>query len=195
MLNISYTILSISLHSIEVEMLKELNLNRIIQLDGFFQFISNSTSFISWGVPVLLLLIGLFKRQTRIRQKALFILSSVGISTITSFIFKYTIDRPRPFVTYSFIEKMSIGGSPSFPSGHTTEAFAFALALCFACPKWYVIVPSLLWASIVGYTRMSLGVHYPSDVLAGVVLGILSVYLCYNIFKQFKSTRLDSLKN
>ncbi|ULT24063.1 phosphatase PAP2 family protein [Sphingobacterium sp. E70] len=41
-----------------------------------------------------------------------------------------------------------------------------------AYSKWYVVAPSLLWAGSVGYSRMYLGVHYPTDVLAGAVLGL-----------------------
>lgn len=192
LLSISHTICNISLHGIEVEVLKELNLNRIEQLDGFFQMISNTTSSISWALPIVLLLIGVLKKNTQLRQKSVFLLSSVVVSTLISFVLKYTIDRPRPFVTYPFFEKLSYGGSPSFPSGHTTEAFALAIALCFAYPRWYIIIPSLLWASAVGYSRMSLGVHYPSDVMAGIVIGAGSVYLCIKVLNQFKRTRLNS---
>ncbi|WP_256604704.1 phosphatase PAP2 family protein [Sphingobacterium multivorum] len=62
-------------------------------------------------------------------------------------------------------------GGYSFPSGHTSSAFATASALSRAYSKWYVVAPSLLWASSVGYSRMYLGVHFPSDVLTGAVLG------------------------
>jgi membrane-associated phospholipid phosphatase len=46
-----------------------------------------------------------------------------------------------------------------------------------AYPKWYVVVPSFVWASSVGYSRMHLGVHYPSDVLVGALVGSGSAVL------------------
>jgi membrane-associated phospholipid phosphatase len=46
-----------------------------------------------------------------------------------------------------------------------------------AYPKWYVVVPSFVWASSVGYSRMHLGVHYPSDVLVGAMVGSSSAFL------------------
>jgi len=178
----------VNIHNIEVEFLRELNLNRITEFDSFFQFISNSVSYITWGIPLLLVLIGIITRRIHVRNNAIFLFSSVSISSITSLILKYTIDRPRPFVTYDFFEKLSVGGSPSFPSGHTTEAFAFAVALCFAYPRWYTIIPALLWAIAVGYSRMSLGVHYPSDVLAGVIIGVASAFLCNKVFSYYRIT-------
>jgi undecaprenyl-diphosphatase len=60
----------------------------------------------------------------------------------------------------------------SFPSGHTSSSFSAVTALSRAYPKWYVIAPSFLWAASVGYSRMYLGVHYPTDVTAGAVLGV-----------------------
>ncbi|MBI4945043.1 MAG: phosphatase PAP2 family protein [Bacteroidetes bacterium] len=96
---------------------------------------------------------------------------------------KYSFNRVRPFETYSFIIKKSDAGSPSFPSGHTSSAFATAALLALAYPKWYIIAPSFLWASAVGYSRMELGVHYPSDVLVGAIVGTGSAWLMWKINK------------
>lgn len=65
------------------------------------------------------------------------------------------------------------------PSGHTSTAFATATSLSLAYPKWYVVAPSFVWAGAIGYSRMHLGVHYPSDVLAGAIVGSGSAYLTY----------------
>jgi membrane-associated phospholipid phosphatase len=75
--------------------------------------------------------------------------------------------------------------SASFPSGHTSIAFATATALSLKYPKWYVIAPASIWACSVGYSRMNLGVHYPSDVFAGAVLGAGSAFLTYKINEWF----------
>ena len=77
------------------------------------------------------------------------------------------------------IVKKTDGGGPSFPSGHTSGAFATATILSLEYPKWYVIVPSYLWAGTVGYSRLHLGVHYPTDVLGAMVVGAGSAYLSY----------------
>lgn len=73
--------------------------------------------------------------------------------------------------------------SASFPSGHTSAAFVIATALSIAFPKRYVIVFSFLWAFATGYSRMYLGVHYPSDVIAGAIVGIGSAFIIYKINK------------
>jgi undecaprenyl-diphosphatase len=84
---------------------------------------------------------------------------------------KHVVKRRRPFIQNIDITPVYRAGGTSFPSGHTSSTFASATALSMAYPKWYVIVPSYLWASSVGYSRMYLGVHYPSDVGAGMLLG------------------------
>jgi len=109
------------------------------------------------------------------------ILISVGVSAVVANILKYSIDLPRPFEVYPYIEKLSSGGSPSFPSGHTADAFAFAIAVSLAYPKWQILLPSLFWASLVGYSRMSLGVHFPSDVAAGALIGVICAWIAFKI--------------
>ena len=62
---------------------------------------------------------------------------------------KYSVNRERPFVTYPDIKKKSYGGTPSFPSGHTSSAFATATSVSLLYPKWYIIAPSFAWAGTV----------------------------------------------
>jgi membrane-associated phospholipid phosphatase len=50
-------------------------------------------------------------------------------------------------------------------------------------PKWYVIVPSYSWAVAVGYSRMHMGMHYPSDVLMGAIIGTASSFLSFKVQK------------
>jgi len=84
---------------------------------------------------------------------------------------KYAVNRPRPFVTYPDIIKKGNAGSKSFPSGHTSSAFALATSISLEYPKWYFVAPSFIWSTTVGYSRMRLGVHYPTDVFAGAIVG------------------------
>ncbi|MDD3080220.1 MAG: phosphatase PAP2 family protein [Paludibacter sp.] len=165
--------------NIDINVLRDINLNRNRQLDGVFKGITNSAAPVAIGTPIILYGISLLEKDSVNRQKAIFIGVSVISATAIATILKYAVNRPRPFITYPYLEKLSDGGSPSFPSGHTSDAFALATSVSMAYPKWYVIAPSFLWAGAVGYSRMDLGVHYPSDVLAGALLGTASAYLCY----------------
>lgn len=165
----------------DINLLKAINLNRNAKLDGTFRGITNSAAPIAFGVPTLILAIGLIKKDSTLKRNGLYIGASILTSAAISSILKYSVNKPRPFETYPFIQKMAEGGSSSFPSGHTTDAFALATAVSLAYPKWYVIAPAYLWAGTVGYSRMDLGVHYPSDVLAGAIIGAGSSLLCYKI--------------
>lgn len=167
----------------DIDILKDINLNRNTKLDGVFRVITNSATPIAFGIPIALLGIGLLKKDSILKQNAWNIGTTVIISVAISTALKYTTNKDRPFVTYPFIQKLTNVDSSSFPSGHTTEAFALATSLCIAYPKWYVIAPSFIWASAVGYSRIDLGVHYPSDVLAGAILGSGSAYLSYKLNK------------
>lgn len=181
----------------DINLLRKINLNRNEKLDGFYGFLSDSETVGGLIPPTTMLVASLIKHDSLTLQKALMTFGAIGISSGITFVMKTTIKRPRPFVTYPEIEKLSSGGSPSFPSGHTSFAFCSATALSIAYPKWYVIAPSMVWASLCGYSRMHLGVHYPSDVLVGAVVGSGSAFLSNfltNKIQGKRSTRRQAAK-
>ena len=113
-------------------------------------------------------------------KSAISIAFAVGVATGL----KYAVNRTRPFAEYpNDITKRDEAGPYSFPSGHTTAAFATATAISLSYKKWYVTVPSYVYAGFVGYSRMRLGMHYGTDVLGGMVIGIGSGLLTWKLDK------------
>lgn len=168
----------------ELEVLKIINVNRNQNFDGFFQFITNSAFYVAFGIPLLLLIINKYSKKVNLGKKPIYILSVVASSAAVANVLKHTIHRPRPFVTHSVIEKISAGGSPSFPSGHSSDAFAIATAISIAYPKWYIIIIAYTWAFTVAYSRMFLGVHYLSDVIGGALLGTILAFILKLILQK-----------
>ena len=120
---------------------------------------------------------------------------AIGGSMAMTEILKVIIQRPRPGVTYpNDVFPYKAETSPSFPSGHTTIAFATAANISIRFRKWYVVAPAYLWAASVGYSRMYLGMHYPSDVLAGATVGIGSAYFAHWISKKLFKGKHDESK-
>jgi membrane-associated phospholipid phosphatase len=149
-----------------------------------FQFVSNSEVYFVVGIPATIGTIGLIKHDDNIFRSACVTLVATAVNAGLTTALKYSINRKRPFISYPDITRKSYAGSPSFPSGHTSSAFATATSLSLNYPKWYIIVPSFAWAGTVGYSRMHLGVHYPSDVLAGAVIGAGSAWVTHIVNKK-----------
>lgn len=165
----------------DIDLLKEINLERNQSFDPTFKFITNSVSPISLGAPIAVLGIGMIQKDSSLKSKGIFMVEALCVNAFTTTALKLVFRRDRPFVTYPYLDKQADAGSYSFPSGHTSSAFAFATSISLAFPKWYVIAPSYVYACAAGYSRMHLGVHFPSDVLAGAIVGagsaVLSNYL------------------
>ena len=149
----------------------------------FNQTISNNTQLISVLIPATVTAIGLIDNNKTTLKKGLYLAESAAAATFITYGMKYSFKRSRPYIKNPELSAAGSGNSPSFPSGHTSVAFSSAMSLYLAYPKWYVAVPAFTYAASVGYSRMYLGVHYPSDVLAGAVIGAGSAWLMYKANK------------
>nr|WP_277752057.1 phosphatase PAP2 family protein [Corynebacterium silvaticum] len=100
------------------------------------------------------------------RAMPLFPAAAVGLSWVSSTALKYVCGRERPSRELQLLYEYN----PSFPSGHATTAFAAAMVLALLCRRWWVLTVWIV-AAAVGLSRLYVGVHWPSDVLAGALLG------------------------
>ncbi len=117
-----------------------------------------------------LLLAGLFLLKDATRPVGFLLAAAHYCTLIPVLLIKNAVARPRPYQTYSNITN----GGPalkdySFPSGHTTSAFTTATVLAHFVPAGSLVFYGV--AALVGLTRMILGVHYPTDVLIGSLIG------------------------
>lgn len=101
-------------------------------------------------------------------------------------ILKPLVGRMRPFVFNEGVELIVPAlKSASFPSGHTGFAFAFALSLLVYGKKG--VIPGAVFAMLMGFSRLYLYVHYPTDVFCGAIIGSLCGFLAYQITKNMFS--------
>ncbi|MGL5245852.1 MAG: phosphatase PAP2 family protein, partial [Sarcina sp.] len=113
-------------------------------------------------------------------------LSALILNTILGEgLIKHIVQRPRPFNTLSGLDiiiRKPMGYS--FPSGHTSSAFAAVFMLSYYFKKYRL--PLMALAILTGFSRIYLLVHYPSDVLCGVLLGLISFSIVLYIYKNTK---------
>lgn len=108
---------------------------------------------------------------------AVAILLSVGVGSGI----KYTVRRPRPAEIAGFYSRQL--DKYSFPSGHAIRVACIAVMLGIQFPQWGALFA--LYALIVGWCRIALGIHYVSDVLAGLAIGFLGTLLVTGIHTAF----------
>ena len=93
---------------------------------------------------------------------------------VVNFTIKPLVSRPRPWLVIGdFVNLVPEKDPNSFPSGHTNAAFAFALAVCMSAPKRWMKLAAVCAAVVMGLSRLYVGVHFPSDVLVGALIGSL----------------------
>lgn len=109
----------------------------------------------------------------------------LGSLIINNNIVKNIVQRPRPFVTFTDLQIIIPTPSEfSFPSGHTSSSFAAAAVFYRHLPK-KLGLPAVILAGLIGFSRLYVGVHYPTDVIAGVLMGILLSYLAEFLVNLF----------
>ena len=162
----------------DIELLNKINSNSSKTVRTYSRFISDATIPMALGATASIGIASLIRHDNEMLRSAIYIGASQVVDVALTYSLKYSINRMRPYDAYPLlIQNAATENSPSMPSGHTSLAFATATSLTLQYPNWYVATPAYLWACSVGYSRMNLGVHYPSDVVAGAALGVASAYI------------------
>lgn len=141
-------------------------------------------------IIVTILLISIKKHK----KEGYILLSVLILSTILGEgLLKHIIRRPRPFQEMQTIKLLiKKPSSYSFPSGHTTSSFAAAGVLGYYFKKYKVYFYAL--AVLIAFSRIYLFVHYPSDVLAGIILGLFSSVVVLKISNKGKVDNYEKSK-
>ncbi|HEY6953938.1 MAG TPA: phosphatase PAP2 family protein [Flavisolibacter sp.] len=173
----------------DINILRTINHDRPVGLDPFFRTITNSTYPISVAIPAAMVGAGFLQKDSTLKNHGFQVIAALGLAAVVTEGLKVIVQRPRPFTSYPSIQKAGEGDGSSFPSGHVSIAFTTATSLSLLNHRWYVVVPSFAWASTIAYARMDLGVHYPSDVLAGAIIGSASAFVTYKANKWLHKRR------
>lgn len=169
----------------EVYIIQKIQNYQNISFTNFNKAVTASVYPITIAAPISIFAFSTIKKDSILFRKSLVISGTILIAGTISTVLKYSVQRKRPYVSFpNQVIQLSASGPYSFPSGHTTFAFSTATSLSLQYKKWYVAIPAYLWASSVGYSRIYLGVHYPSDVATGVFTGVGSALLCNYLNKK-----------
>lgn len=175
-------------------------LNQLLQLDGQillfiqehlrFTEINPAVIFItrlgdSGFIWIVLSIILLFPKKTR-RAGILSLVALLGSLCITNFFLKNYVARVRPYEVIQglncLVEKAV---DWSFPSGHASAAFASAVVIYKSRPK-RLGIPCMILAIAIALSRLYVGIHYPSDVICGVIIGTLIGLIVFWLFGEKK---------
>lgn len=137
-----------------------------------FDFIFKSVHYLSYALLALLILYFVFKKDKTI---VLLMIIAVIASSAAASVLKNAVARERPYQTLEIRQLVEEDDNRSFPSNHAQLSFILS-AIVFPFRRRFGLVLFLL-STVMGIGRIYVGVHYPSDVLGGAVIGILLAIL------------------
>ncbi|MBN1158290.1 MAG: phosphatase PAP2 family protein [Bacteroidales bacterium] len=182
------------LHQIDSELFMWLNSRHSHLFDRIMFFISGRWEWI----PLYAVLLGFI--VWRYRWKSLWILLAVAILITVSDqltnILKAAVRRPRPCKDPVIGQMVLLvndycSGMYGFVSAHASNTFALATFISLLFRNRWVTTGMLFWASVVSYSRIYLGVHYPGDIICGALLGVLLAWgICYILNRLIKPVQL-----
>lgn len=147
-----------------------------------------------WG-PLLLFMLFLFFYKTPLRESLLvvfmFVLLFTACDQVASSIFKPLFERFRPTHHPDFMNLVDTvngyrGGRFGFISSHATNSFGLAVFLSLLFKNRWLTLSVLLWALVNSYSRVYLGVHFISDIVAGMIVGSLLALLIYKLYEWIR---------
>jgi len=165
-----------------------------LDVDLFLQLNGANNSFFDWLMPILtskytwlpfyLILILIYGYKYKWKALWLFIPGialTIGMTNETSDILKASVGRLRPcwneeLSAMVHLVKDGCGGQFSFVSAHAANSFAIATFFGITYRNKTALILLLVWAGIVAYSRIYIGVHYPLDIICGALIGVVFAY-------------------
>ncbi len=141
--------------------------------DAVFSFLAQQAAYI-YGFLLLLIWFGAPRSDERLRRATVVAVVAGVLALLVNYAIGNLWYRPRPFVAFpgQVHQLIPHAADSSFPSDHAAGSFAFTAGIWGGNRVWGIIF--LVIASTVSFARVYVGVHYPSDVLAGAVIGLCS---------------------
>lgn len=151
---------------------------------------------IDWtGALILVVVVSVLALRIGHRREAVFMVLTAAGAYALSTALKEVVGRVRPDVIYQAV----LIDSPSFPSGHALHSVAFYGAAAFLVNRWtgeakarFLAGFVVFMALLTGVSRLYLGVHWPTDVLGGWLLGVCWFVFCTSLFRWFETRRMLS---
>lgn len=141
-------------------------------LDDLMKFVAGGAEVIFLALVAAWFVVGLVRRQYIDREGSVAAVLAAGAALLVNQVIALFWARPRPFVAHPSVHVLlSRSTDPSFPSDHAAAAFAIATVALFVRPR--LGTAALVLAALVAYARVYVGLHYPGDVLAGALVGIV----------------------
>jgi undecaprenyl-diphosphatase len=175
----------------DIELLIYLNNLGTVQWDRFWLILSDKLS----AIPLYGLLLFLSFKQFGLKKTMwmlLFIAVIITFSDQTSNLFKYGFKRLRPCHDESIFDSIRLvkehcGGLYSYFSAHAANAMAIAIFFGFLLKDKFKYLGAVLviWAVLVAYSRVYIGVHFPLDILTGMLFGLLYGAAFYKLYQSF----------
>ena len=175
----------------DIELLIFLNNLGTTQWDGFWLIITNKFS----AIPLYILLLYFAFKHYGLKRTlvlVLFIVLLIAASDQTSNLFKYGFKRLRPCHDENIahlirLVKERCGGLYSYFSAHASNSMAIAVFFSFLLKDKvkYLSYFIIIWALLVAYSRIYIGVHFPLDVITGGAIGAVYATVFYKLFKTF----------
>ncbi|MGA7160703.1 MAG: phosphatase PAP2 family protein [Bacteroidota bacterium] len=167
--------------NIDVQLFRNINNAQTRFKTSLIGVSDNSAYPILVAAPLSLAAYGMIADQNEKFESGVLLGTSEILAYSIGYILKEGVRRERPYEALTDVHTNHLDSADpySFPSGHSTGVFALATLLTLRYPKPEVYIPAFAWAGLVGYGRVYFGLHYPSDVLAGALIGAGSAYLVY----------------
>lgn len=182
------------------ELLLFLNSLHCSFFDHFFWY---ATKEITWILLYVLFIYMLYRQYGKqIWLPILFVIITIVLTDQVSNNIKYLVERLRPTHNPQIAHLVQVvrdyrGGEFSFPSGHATNTFGIAVFLFRIIDKkrWWLTLAIFGWCTLMTYSRIYLGVHYPIDIICGIILGTAIALLTSWIMKKIYNKYLSKKKS